>query len=113
MYENSWISGMATMKRVKNRRGSAVPNAKKMYEEAQMVRRVKSYLSNMKVITDEEKLKEMSHQCEAPPCRSKFIGHMILKVKPKEFGVSMYAEQKVGDSKLLVISCTWNLYVSL
>ncbi|XP_060082252.1 rap guanine nucleotide exchange factor 6-like isoform X3 [Ylistrum balloti] len=69
MYENSWISGMATMKRVKNRRGSAVPNAKKMYEEAQMVRRVKSYLSNMKVITDEEKLKEMSHQCEAPPLK--------------------------------------------
>ncbi|XP_021348182.1 rap guanine nucleotide exchange factor 6-like isoform X7 [Mizuhopecten yessoensis] len=69
MYENSWISGMATMKRVKNRRGSAVPNAKKMYEEAQMVRRVKSYLSNMKVIPDEEKLKEMSHQCEAPPLK--------------------------------------------
>ena len=64
MYENSWISGMATMKRAKNRRASAVPNAKKMYEEAQMVRRVKSYLSNRKVVTDEEKLMEMSQQCE-------------------------------------------------
>lgn len=56
--------GMATMKRVKNRRGSALPNAKKMYEEAQMVRRVKSYLSNIKVIYDEDKLREMSYQCE-------------------------------------------------
>ncbi|KAK3090078.1 hypothetical protein FSP39_008974 [Pinctada imbricata] len=67
MQESSWISGgMATMKRVKNRRASTVPNTKKMYEEAQMRRRVKSYLSNMKVIQDEEKLKEMSHQCEPP-----------------------------------------------
>lgn len=64
MIESSWIMGMATMKRVKNRRGSALPNAKKMYEEAQMVRRVKSYLSNIKVIYDEDKLREMSYQCE-------------------------------------------------
>lgn len=30
-----------------------------------MVRRVKSYLSNIKVIYDEDKLREMSYQCEA------------------------------------------------
>ncbi|XP_048763340.1 rap guanine nucleotide exchange factor 2-like isoform X8 [Ostrea edulis] len=64
MYESSWIMGMATMKRVRNRRGSTLPNPKKMYEEAQMVRRVKSYLSNIKVIYDEDKLREMSYQCE-------------------------------------------------
>ena len=63
---NSWISGMATMRRVKNRRGSAVPNARKMYDEAEMIRRCKSYLTSMKVLKDEEKLKEMSHECEAP-----------------------------------------------
>lgn len=64
MYESPWIMGMATMKRVRNRRGSALPNPKKMYEEAQMVRRVKSYLSNIKVIYDEDKLRDMSYQCE-------------------------------------------------
>ena len=31
-----------------------------------MVRRVKAYLKNMKVITDEEKLHAMSLECEPP-----------------------------------------------
>lgn len=74
MIESSWIMGMATMKRVKNRRGSALPNAKKMYEEAQMVRRVKSYLSNIKVIYDEDKLREMSYQCE-PDTKVRRVEH--------------------------------------
>ena len=34
--------------------------------QAQMVRRVKAYLKNMKVITDEEKLLAMSMECEPP-----------------------------------------------
>ena len=40
--------------------------------QAQMVRRVKSYLKNMKIVTDykmkdyEERLHQMSEQCEAP-----------------------------------------------
>ncbi|KAL3876620.1 hypothetical protein ACJMK2_034439 [Sinanodonta woodiana] len=66
MYDSSWLSGMATMKRTKNRRGSAIPNARKMFEEAQMTRRVRSYLSNMPVNRDEDKLIELSHQCEPP-----------------------------------------------
>ena len=37
----------ATVKRRK--KSAAMPNSKKMFEEAQMVRRVKAYLSNMKV----------------------------------------------------------------
>merc|ERR1712080_253863 len=47
-------------------------NPKRMFEEAQMVRRVKSYLKNMKIVTDykmkdyEEKLHQMSIECEAP-----------------------------------------------
>jgi len=56
----------STMKRNKNRRASAIPNARKMYDEAQMTRRVKSYLSNLPSNRDEEKLAEMSNQCEAP-----------------------------------------------
>lgn len=52
----------ATVKRRK--KSAAAPNPKKMFEEAQMVRRVKAYLANMKVITDEEKLHHLSVDCE-------------------------------------------------
>ena len=31
-----------------------------------MVRRVKAYLKNMRIITDEERLHQMSLECEAP-----------------------------------------------
>ncbi|CAL1529208.1 unnamed protein product [Lymnaea stagnalis] len=65
-FQSALVSGMTTLKRTKNRRGSALPNAKKMYEEAQMVRRVRSYLSNMPSISDEEKLGELSNLCEPP-----------------------------------------------
>ncbi|XP_063987673.1 rap guanine nucleotide exchange factor 2-like isoform X3 [Diachasmimorpha longicaudata] len=52
----------ATVKRRK--KSTAAPNSKKMFEEAQMVRRVKAYLANMKVITDEERLHALSVECE-------------------------------------------------
>lgn len=55
-------SGQATVKRRK--KSAAAPNPKKMFEEAQMVRRVKSYLKNIKVITDEDSLHQMSLECE-------------------------------------------------
>ena len=35
-----------------------------MFEEAQMVRRVKTYLANIKVITDEVRLHHLSVECE-------------------------------------------------
>lgn len=38
-----------------------------MFEESQMVRRVKAYLSKMKVITDEDELHRLSLLCEAAP----------------------------------------------
>ena len=65
-FQSALVSGVTTLKRTKNRRGSALPNAKKMYEEAQMVRRVRSYLSTMPIVDDESKLKDMSEACEAP-----------------------------------------------
>ena len=34
--------------------------------QAQMVRRVKAYLNHMRVITDEDKLHQMSLECEPP-----------------------------------------------
>ncbi|TRY77682.1 hypothetical protein DNTS_004557 [Danionella cerebrum] len=46
------------------RRGSLL-NGRKLYEEAQMARRVKQYLNQLKVEEDEEKMHIMSLQCEA------------------------------------------------
>ena len=45
-------------------------NPRKMYEEAQMVRRVKAYINKMPVIQDEEELARLSHKCEAAPSSS-------------------------------------------
>ncbi|CAG5871248.1 unnamed protein product [Menidia menidia] len=45
-------------------RRSSLLNAKKLYEDAQMARKVKQYLSNLTVETDEEKHQIMSLQCE-------------------------------------------------
>ncbi|XP_063786098.1 rap guanine nucleotide exchange factor 6-like [Pseudophryne corroboree] len=48
----------------KRSRRSSLLNAKKLYEDAQMARKVKQYLSNLIVETDEEKFQVMSLQCE-------------------------------------------------
>jgi len=50
----------------RRKKSTAAPNPKKMFEEAQMVRRVKAYLNNLKVITDEEQLQRLSLDCEPP-----------------------------------------------
>ncbi|XP_036975174.1 rap guanine nucleotide exchange factor 6-like isoform X6 [Acanthopagrus latus] len=55
------VQGGAHKKRV---RRSSLLNAKKLYEDAQMARKVKQYLSNLTVETDEEKQQIMSLQCE-------------------------------------------------
>lgn len=59
--------GSATVKRRK--KSTATPNPKKMFEESQMVRRVKAYLNNMRVTTDEDALHQLSLECE-PNCNS-------------------------------------------
>ncbi|XP_069508634.1 rap guanine nucleotide exchange factor 6 isoform X3 [Ambystoma mexicanum] len=56
------VQGGAHKKRA---RRSSLLNAKKLYEDAQMARKVKQYLSNLSVETDEEKFQVMSLQCEA------------------------------------------------
>uniref|UniRef100_A0A8C7V768 Rap guanine nucleotide exchange factor (GEF) 6 n=1 Tax=Oncorhynchus mykiss TaxID=8022 RepID=A0A8C7V768_ONCMY len=55
------VQGGAHKKRV---RRSSLLNAKKLYEDAQMARKVKQYLSNLAVETDEEKHQTISLQCE-------------------------------------------------
>lgn len=55
--------GSATVKRRK--KSTATPNPKKMFEEAQMVRKVKAYLNyHIQIINDEDKLHLMSLECE-------------------------------------------------
>ncbi|XP_076836928.1 LOW QUALITY PROTEIN: rap guanine nucleotide exchange factor 6 [Brachyhypopomus gauderio] len=48
----------------KRARRSSLLNAKKLYEDAQMARKVKQYLAHLQVETDEEKFQIMSLQCE-------------------------------------------------
>lgn len=55
------VQGGAHKKRA---RRSSLLNAKKLYEDAQMARKVKQYLSNLIVETDEEKIQILSLQCE-------------------------------------------------
>ncbi|XP_017079502.2 LOW QUALITY PROTEIN: rap guanine nucleotide exchange factor 2 [Drosophila eugracilis] len=55
-------AGQATIKRRK--KSAAAPNPKKMFEEAQMVRRVKAYLNSLKILTDEDLLHKFSLECE-------------------------------------------------
>lgn len=45
-------------------RRSSFLNAKKLYEDAQMARKVKQYLSNLDLEMDEESLQTLSLQCE-------------------------------------------------
>ncbi|XP_022105677.1 rap guanine nucleotide exchange factor 6-like isoform X2 [Acanthaster planci] len=51
-------------KRNQGRRSSAVINPKKMWEEAQMCRRVKQYLSVLNIVQNEDELRDMSLKCE-------------------------------------------------
>merc|ERR550519_2319345 len=64
--------GMATMRRKGKPR--EVPDARKMYSEALMVRKVKAYLANIQVNEDEKVLHRMSVEVEPPP--TKTITHM-------------------------------------
>lgn len=45
-------------------RRSSFLNAKKLYEDAQMARKVKQYLSKLSLETNEESLQTLSLQCE-------------------------------------------------
>merc|ERR1719270_2736579 len=57
---------LASRTRHGRKKTTRIPNPKRMFEEAQMVRRVKAYLKSMKVITDEEELHRMSQEVEPP-----------------------------------------------
>ncbi|PRD35235.1 UNVERIFIED_CONTAM: Rap guanine nucleotide exchange factor 2 [Trichonephila clavipes] len=71
----------ATVK--KRKKSTTQPNPKKMFEEAQMVRRVKTYLSNLKVISDEEKLRTMSMECEPTTTSVPMTMPVVPQVQPQ------------------------------
>ncbi|XP_045212105.2 rap guanine nucleotide exchange factor 6-like isoform X7 [Mercenaria mercenaria] len=112
MYDSSLIFGVATIKRTKNRRASAVPNARKMYDEAQMTRRVKSYLSNLPCIRDEVKLAELSNQCEpqakkpdsSPNLSASSSSVSSEEKKPIYTGPKFGAETVENTRKLMALS---------
>ncbi|XP_043947130.1 rap guanine nucleotide exchange factor 2 isoform X2 [Drosophila biarmipes] len=56
-------TSQSTIKRRK--KSAAAPNPRKMFEEAQMVRRVKAYLNSLKIFSDEDFLHKCSLECEA------------------------------------------------
>lgn len=55
-------------------RRSSFLNAKKLYEDAQMARKVKQYLSNLSLETNEESLQTLSLQCE-PSISTRELAH--------------------------------------
>lgn len=59
-------------------RRSSLLNAKKLYEDAQMARKVKQYLSNLAVETDEEKHQIMSLQCEPSYSTCESSNHLVF-----------------------------------
>ncbi|PIK41643.1 putative rap guanine nucleotide exchange factor 2 isoform X1, partial [Apostichopus japonicus] len=75
--------GTLPRKRSRERRISAALNPKKMWEEAQMARRVILYLENVKIIQDEEELREMSLKCEAVPSNTGSFATLPRR-KPKD-----------------------------
>ncbi|CAN7994002.1 unnamed protein product, partial [Ixodes hexagonus] len=60
-------TGASAMLARRRKRSTAQPSPKKMFEEAQMVRRVKAYLAHLRVVTDEARLLTMSMECEPHP----------------------------------------------
>lgn len=54
-------------------RRSSFLNAKKLYEDAQMARKVKQYLSKLSLETNEESLQTLSLQCEPSISTREFV----------------------------------------
>jgi Rap guanine nucleotide exchange factor 2 len=64
-FGNTSTTIYATTRR--KRRSAAQPSAKRLYEQGQMVKRVRAYLTQLHIEDDEHKLQTLSYACEAPP----------------------------------------------
>uniref|UniRef100_A0A8C8S813 Rap guanine nucleotide exchange factor 6 n=1 Tax=Pelusios castaneus TaxID=367368 RepID=A0A8C8S813_9SAUR len=87
------VQGGAHKKRA---RRSSLLNAKKLYEDAQMARKVKQYLSNLNVETDEEKILIMSFQCE--PAYSTLTKNLTDRRGAKSSEMSPVPMRSVGQT---------------
>uniref|UniRef100_A0A3Q3NHM9 Rap guanine nucleotide exchange factor 6 n=1 Tax=Mastacembelus armatus TaxID=205130 RepID=A0A3Q3NHM9_9TELE len=93
------VQGGAHKKRV---RRSSLLNAKKLYEDAQMARKVKQYLSNLTVETDEEKHQVMSLQCE--PAYSTYCNSPQVVKKPPVSSSEEWSTKRPSDDTVSTIS---------
>lgn len=59
-------SNLTTTTGKRRKKSQGPPNPKKMYEEANMIRKVKAYLHKLSVVTNENELFDMSCNCEPP-----------------------------------------------
>ncbi|XP_028906102.1 rap guanine nucleotide exchange factor 6 isoform X4 [Ornithorhynchus anatinus] len=87
------VQGGAHKKRA---RRSSLLNAKKLYEDAQMARKVKQYLSNLNVETDEERFQIMSLQCE--PAYSTLTKNLSERRSAKSSEMSPVPLRSVGQT---------------
>lgn len=93
------VQGGAHKKRV---RRSSLLNAKKLYEDAQMARKVKQYLSNLTVETDEEKHQIMSLQCEPSynTCESRTVKWLVSCLLKYISGLQMSGYHSLWEEHL-------------
>ncbi|XP_051036625.1 rap guanine nucleotide exchange factor 6 isoform X5 [Phodopus roborovskii] len=87
------VQGGAHKKRV---RRSSLLNAKKLYEDAQMARKVKQYLSSLDIDTDEEKFQMMSLQWE--PAYGTLTKNLTEKRSAKSSEMSPVPLRSVGQT---------------
>uniref|UniRef100_A0A8C0BRX9 Rap guanine nucleotide exchange factor 6 n=1 Tax=Buteo japonicus TaxID=224669 RepID=A0A8C0BRX9_9AVES len=107
------VQGGAHKKRA---RRSSLLNAKKLYEDAQMARKVKQYLSNLNVETDEEKIQILSLQCEPAYSTRKYsdleryvlfspLGYALIpSTKSDNFSDSSHSE--ISSRSSIVSNCS-------
>ncbi|XP_051024107.1 rap guanine nucleotide exchange factor 6 isoform X5 [Acomys russatus] len=87
------VQGGAHKKRA---RRSSLLNAKKLYEDAQMARKVKQYLSSLDIDTDEEKFQMMSVQWE--PAYGTLTKNLTEKRSAKSSEMSPVPLRSVGQT---------------
>ncbi|CAF0763684.1 unnamed protein product [Didymodactylos carnosus] len=77
---------------------SVVANAKRLYDEASMVKKVKAYLSTAEVIQDESRLVDLANQCE-PVCSSPSSGTIAASSIQEENEKFVFITTPVDDNK--------------
>lgn len=75
-------------------RRSSFLNAKKLYEDAQMARKVKQYLSNLDLEMDEESLQILSLQCE--PATNTCEHCHLMWMSRKLFTITLFLVQWIN-----------------